>query len=138
MIRKCALYILPLSIVLLLMIIPKISFAFDVNNPNPSSGTTSVCNESSAANSAFCNETTNKTNNITGAGGVIVKAVNIISIVAGIAAVIVIVIAGLRYVLSAGDSNATAGAKSMIIYALVGLVVIVLAQGIILFVTSKI
>jgi hypothetical protein len=114
------------------------SLAFPINNPNSSSGTTSVCNEAGASSSAYCNETNNQTNNITGAGGVIIKAVNIISIIAGVAAVAVIIIGGLRYVLSGGDSNSTKGAKDMIIYALVGLVVIVVAQSIILFVTGKV
>jgi hypothetical protein len=138
MIRKCLLYLLPLGLVLLIVLVPRTSSAFPINNPNSSSGTTSVCNEPGAPTSAYCNETNNTTNNITGTGGIILKAVNIISIIAGVAAVAVIIIGGLRYVLSGGDSNATKGAKDMIIFAIVGLVVIVAAQGIILFVTGKV
>jgi len=52
----------------------------------------------------------------------------------GALAVLVIVIAALQYVLSAGDSQKTARAKDAIIYALVGLVIALLAYAIVTFV----
>lgn len=60
--------------------------------------------------------------------------VNIILFVLGAVAVIVIVIGGLRYVLSAGDANAIKGAKDTILYAVVGLIVALLAYAIVNFV----
>ena len=54
--------------------------------------------------------------------------VKIISYIAGIAAIIAIIIAGLKYITSGGDSNKVASAKNTLIYALVGVVVAVLAQ----------
>lgn len=61
----------------------------------------------------------------------------ILSIVAGVAAVIMIIIAGLRYITSGGDSSKVSGAKSAIIYAIVGLVVVVLSQLLVAFVLAK-
>lgn len=52
----------------------------------------------------------------------------------GAIALLVIVIAGLRYVISQGDPQAVAKAKNTIIYALVGLVIAVAAFSIVSFV----
>lgn len=52
----------------------------------------------------------------------------------GALSVLIIVIAALQYVLSAGDAQKVAKAKDAIIYALVGLVVAILAYSIVAFV----
>ncbi len=54
--------------------------------------------------------------------------------VLGAIAVLVIVIAALQYVLSAGDTQKVARAKDAIIYALIGLAVAVMAYAIVAFV----
>lgn len=64
----------------------------------------------------------------TGVTNLVSAAVTILSFVAGIAAVIMIVISGLRYVTSGGDSGKVASAKNALIYALVGIAVAALAQ----------
>lgn len=68
----------------------------------------------------------------------IALVINILSIVVGVIAVIMIIIGGLRYITSGGDSNNTKGAKDTILYAIIGLVVVALAQGIVRFVLSRI
>jgi drug/metabolite transporter (DMT)-like permease len=72
-----------------------------------------------------------------GLNSLITTIINILSIIIGVAAVIMIIIGGFRYVTSGGDSNSTSAAKSTIIYALVGLVVAVLAQVLVQFVLDK-
>ena len=52
----------------------------------------------------------------------------------GAISILMVVIGGLRYVLSAGDPKATAAAKDTILYAVVGLVLALSAYGIIHFV----
>jgi cytochrome bd-type quinol oxidase subunit 2 len=69
---------------------------------------------------------------------VIVKAANIIALIAGIAAVIIIIIAGINFILSSGDSAKTGRAREAIIYAAVGLAVIVLSRAIITFIVSRV
>ena len=64
-------------------------------------------------------------------GGLIGRAVEILSFVVGFAAILMIVYGGLKYVTSGGDATKTKNAQSTIIYALVGLVVAVLAQVIV-------
>jgi hypothetical protein len=56
------------------------------------------------------------------------NAVKLLSWVIGIVSVLMIMFGGFRYATSGGDSNAVASAKRTIIYAVIGLVVAVLAQ----------
>lgn len=66
------------------------------------------------------------------------KAVlNILSFIAGIAAVIMIILAGLKYITSGGDGSSVASAKSSLIYAIVGLIVVAMSQFIVRFVLEK-
>jgi hypothetical protein len=60
--------------------------------------------------------------------------VTILSLVVGIASVIVILIAGFKYIVSTGDQNKVSGAKSTLLYALIGLAVAALTQLLIHFV----
>ena len=65
------------------------------------------------------------------------KIINIILAIMGALAVLMLVIAGLRYTISQGDSTKIADSKRMIVYTLVGLLVIALAATIVNFVLSK-
>jgi hypothetical protein len=65
-------------------------------------------------------------------------AVNLITTIVGIAAVIMIIVNGLKYVTSSGDSNSISSAKNGIIYAIVGLIIAALAQVIVRFVLSRV
>lgn len=76
-------------------------------------------------------------------GGVSVESIigtviNVISFIVGVIAVIMIIIGGLRYITSGGDSNNTKGAKDTILYAIIGLVVVAMAQIIVRFVIKKV
>ena len=89
------------------------------------------------------------TNNETGCGAedesagtkvneIIELVINIFSLIVGIVAVIMIIIGGLKYITSGGDSGNVTGAKNTILYAVIGLVVVALAQFIVRFVLSKV
>jgi hypothetical protein len=60
--------------------------------------------------------------------------INIISIIVGAVAVIMIIIGGFRYVTSGGNDTAVASAKNTILYAIIGLIIVALAQLIVRFV----
>jgi hypothetical protein len=64
-------------------------------------------------------------------------AVNILSWVVGIAAVMVVIVGGFRYITSAGDSAKVSSAKNTILYAVVGLVVVAMAQVIVRFTINR-
>jgi len=68
----------------------------------------------------------------------ITAVINILSIVVGIVAVIAIIVCGLRMITSNGDSSSFASARTGIIYAIVGLIVVAFAQFIVQFVLNKV
>ena len=63
--------------------------------------------------------------------------VNTLLYIAGILAGIMIIYSGLKMTLSAGDSGAVTKAKQTLIYAIVGLVIAILAYAIVNFVVGK-
>lgn len=63
--------------------------------------------------------------------------INVFSMVVGLIAVIMIIVGGLKYITSGGDSGKVTSAKNSIIYAVIGLVIVALAQVIVRFVLSK-
>jgi hypothetical protein len=69
---------------------------------------------------------------------IITTVINIFSIIVGVVAVIMIIFGGFRYITSGGDSNNVSAAKNTIIYALIGLVVVALAQFIVKFVLDQV
>jgi len=67
----------------------------------------------------------------------ITTAVTIFTIIVGVMSVIMIIMGGFKYITSAGDANKVAAAKNTVVYALIGVVLVALAQVIIRFVVSK-
>jgi hypothetical protein len=63
--------------------------------------------------------------------------VNFLSAIVGIVAVIMIIVGGLRYVTSGGNDTSVTAAKNTILYAIIGLVIVALAQIIVRFTLSK-
>lgn len=64
-------------------------------------------------------------------------AINLISVAVAVISVIMIIVAGIKYVTSQGDPAGTNSAKNTIIYALVGLGVVLVAQTLVKFVVGK-
>lgn len=65
-------------------------------------------------------------------------ALDILSLAVGIIAVIMIIIGGLKYITSQGESAATSSAKNTILYAAIGIVIVILAQTIVFFVFDRV
>jgi hypothetical protein len=68
---------------------------------------------------------------------VIKDVINFFSAIVGIVSVIMIIYGGFKYVTSGGDSGNVTGAKNTIIYAVIGLVIVAMAQFIVQFVLDK-
>lgn len=79
----------------------------------------------------------------TGAGGGqdiqggLANLVNALLFVIGAVAVIMLIIGGIRYVISQGDSSAVQSAKNTILYAVIGLLVAIFAYAIVNFVITS-
>jgi hypothetical protein len=69
---------------------------------------------------------------------IIAKIINVISSLVAAVAVIMIIVGGFRYVVSAGDSNKVGAAKSTITNAIIGLVIAVFAQVIVRYVLHQV
>lgn len=72
--------------------------------------------------------------NVTEDDGLIKKVVNLLLWAIGIVSVIMIIIGGIRYAISNGDSNQVTAAKNTIMYAVIGLVIAIFAYAIVNFV----
>lgn len=62
---------------------------------------------------------------------------NILLFLIGAISVIMLIVGGVRYVVSGGDSSAVTGAKNTILYAIVGIVVAILAYALVNFVITS-
>ena len=94
----------------------------------------------SGSNGDLTSGSTGNCTTSTAGGGLntlIKNIINIFSIIVGLVAVIMIIIGGFRYILSGGESSSVSGAKNAILFAIVGLVIVAIAQLIVHFVLAK-
>lgn len=68
---------------------------------------------------------------------IIATVINIFSVVVGVVAVIMIIFGGFKYITSGGDSGNISSAKNTILFAIVGLVIVALAQIVVRFVLAR-
>ena len=73
----------------------------------------------------------------TGTGGLVQTVTNALLYVIGAISVIMIIVGGIRYVVSNGDSAQITAAKNTILYAVIGLAVALLAFAIVNFVITQ-
>ncbi len=69
-----------------------------------------------------------------GPSGVFTNITNTILYIIGILSVIMLIVGGLKYAVSAGDAKKVTDAKNTILYALIGLIISILAYAIVNFV----
>lgn len=63
---------------------------------------------------------------------------NILSIVAGFIAVVMVIVSGIKFMTAAGDASQISSARQSLIYALVGIIVVAFSQFIVHFVIGKV
>lgn len=98
-----------------------------------------ICNSSTAQSTEVCKSVNSETSSKQNPFLKIMKIViNLMSYAIGIAAIIILIVAGLQMMIGGDDPQAVTNSRNMIIYALVGIVVAVLAQVIVVFVLKKV
>ena len=97
-----------------------------------SAGTGGTTNNGSAGSSSICGAAQQDE-----APNIIQNVINTLLFVLGMIAVIMIVIGGIRYATSGGDSTQIQAAKNTILYAVVGLVVAIMSYAIVGFVLAR-
>jgi Type IV secretion system pilin len=65
-------------------------------------------------------------------------AIRIFQTIVGLIAVFMVITGGLKYITSGGDSGGVTGAKNTILYAVIGLVVVALAEIVVQFVLNRV
>jgi hypothetical protein cdiviTM7_00647 len=73
-----------------------------------------------------------------GDNGVFSRITNTVLLIVGLISVIMLVYGGLRYILSGGDSKKVTDAKNTILYAIIGLIISMLAYAIVHFVLNSV
>lgn len=97
-----------------------------------------ACESGTASDSAICKEANRTDNPVTGTSGIIQRVANVLAFVGGVIAVIIIVVAGITMTLSGGDPAKVKSSRDAIIYAAIGLLVVVLARSIVIFVINTV
>lgn len=100
---------------------PAFADEVDVFKGDACTGNTSICG--SSGNEAY---------------QILENVINILLTIIGIIAVIMIIIGGIKYVTSTGDSSSINSARETIIYALVGLGIAIMAYALVNFVIGRI
>lgn len=93
--------------------------------------------EGGLAGGATSAKGTDQQENLFGEGGIFQTITNVLLFVIGAISVIMLIIGGIRYVVSNGDSSAVTGAKNTILYAVIGIVVAILAYALVNFVITS-
>lgn len=73
-----------------------------------------------------------------GDNGVFSRITNTVLLIVGLISVIMLVYGGLRYILSGGDSKKVTDAKNTVLYAIIGLIISLLAFAIVNFVLNSV
>lgn len=94
-----------------------------------------LCTGTETASGERCDSGANPDSKIS---DIIETVVRIFTLIVGAASVIMIIFGGFRYITSGGDSSKVTSAKNTIMYALIGLVIAVLAQVLVNFVLSQV
>src|SRR3990167_9750565 len=113
------------------LVVPSPAVAVDVLSP--------ICQQQPNAdvckdNQANASDTDNP---LFGPNGIITKVMQIMVAIVGIFAVITLMISGVKFITSGGDADGAASARRGGLYAMIGLLIAMLAQAIVSFVLGK-
>ena len=119
-----------------LVLVPALALGVSAVLPSAVSADCSSDNLSISSGAA-CAQGNGQAANLFGTGGIFQTITNILLFLVGAISVIMLIIGGIRYVVSGGDQSAVTSAKNTILYAIVGIVVAFLAFAAVSFVTSS-
>lgn len=94
---------------------------------------TSAISLREGAEAARCDECPE---NLFGDAGIFKQITNVVLYIVGVIAVIMLIIGGIKYVISGGDAKKVTDAKNTVLYAIIGLVISFLAFAIVNFVIN--
>ncbi|MDO4752875.1 MAG: pilin [Candidatus Saccharibacteria bacterium] len=119
---------------ILKLILPLLVCVFTIGLCVAMSTDTSAMTLREGAEAAKCDECPE---NLFGDEGVFKQITNIVLYIVGVVAVIMLIIGGIKYVVSGGDAKKVTDAKNTVLYAIIGLVIAFLAFAIVNFVITS-
>ena len=93
--------------------------------------------EESITDGASAAKSEDQSADLFGDGGIFRTITNVLLFLIGAVSVIMLIIGGIRYTISGGDSTAVTSAKNTILYAVIGIIVALLAYAVVNFVLSS-
>ncbi len=120
-----------------LLLVPMLALSVSVAVPATSYAADCDPSNLSITSGADCAQGQGQATDLFGGGSVFEKVTNILLFLVGAISVIMLIIGGIRYVISAGDQAQVTSAKNTILYAIVGIVVAFLAFAAVKFVTNS-
>ena len=99
-----------------------------------STADTSAITLREGAEAAKCDECPE---NLFGDAGIFKQITNVVLYIVGVIAVIMLIIGGIKYVISGGDAKKVTDAKNTVLYAIIGLIIAFLAYAIVNFVITS-
>lgn len=97
-------------------------------------GSTAIAQRSAETGLNTAVSADNQTDPIFGDGSVFQTVTNVLLFLVGAISVIMLIVGGIRYILSSGDQQRVTDAKNTIMYAIIGIIVAVLAWAIVNFI----
>lgn len=119
------------SLVAAVLMVP--ALALGVSMSLPQTANAKNCDTDSVLGGAKCARTGEQKGDI---GNVIQDITNVLLFIIGAVAVIMIIVGGIRYTISNGDSSQITAAKNTILYGVIGVIVALLAFAIVNFVVG--
>ena len=126
-----------------LLVIPVLALSFAAFVPVTAGASGTDCPDTSGGQNLSlrggvnCAKGEDQQEDLFGPNGIFKKITDVLLFVIGAVAVIMLVIGGIRYTVSGGDQTAVTAAKNTILYAVIGIIVAILAYAIIGFVTGS-
>jgi hypothetical protein len=119
-----------------LLIVSALALGVIALGPTAPTAQAASCNDLTISGGASCANTSSNPQSIFGNGGIFTTIVNVALFIIGALSVMMLIYGGIRYVISAGDAKKVESAKNTILYAVVGVIIAVLAYAIVNFVLT--
>ena len=121
-----------------LLVVPVLALCTMIFTPITTSVSAATCaNGTTALDGAECLKPTSGPTCLFGADCIFTTITNVALYVIGAISVLMLIYGGIRYTVSAGNSTAVSEAKNTIMYAIIGIVVALLAYAIVNFVLTS-
>ncbi len=121
----------------LTLVVPALVLGLALVTPNVAYAQNCTDASGGIGGGADCAKPTNAAENLFGDGSIFNTVTNILLFLIGAVSVIMLIIGGVRYVVSGGDQGAVTSAKNTILYAIIGIVIAFLAFAAVRFVTDQ-